>query len=100
MESESKWSALEIEKATERVCIGGKDAGIDFFKRHPSLGFAVAVGIQCEVNALRDALQNLAYLMAQISPPPYGHKCQWCGDCTKRAKDEARAVLNKTKLDY
>lgn len=33
---------------------------------------------------LVEALQNLAYYTARISPPPYGHNCQWCGDCIKR----------------
>jgi hypothetical protein len=45
--------------------------------------------------ALRDALQNLSYLAAHIYPPPYGHRCMWCGDCTRRAKDEARAALSQ-----
>jgi len=42
---------------------------------------------------LIEALQNLAYYEARISPPPYGHNCRWCGDCVQRAKDDARAAL-------
>lgn len=47
--------------------------------------------------ALYEALQNLAYYEARISPPPYGHKCRWCGDCVQRAKDEARAALRQAR---
>ena len=43
--------------------------------------------------AMYAALQNLAYCGSRISPPPYGHKCQWCGECVARARADARAAL-------
>jgi hypothetical protein len=49
------------------------------------------------VKELREAAQNVAYCMARIGPPPYGHSCMWCGDCVKRAKDDLRAALEHTK---
>jgi hypothetical protein len=45
------------------------------------------------VAQLEAALQNICYMVARISPPPYGHRCQWCSDCVTRAKDDARAAL-------
>lgn len=49
--------------------------------------------MQLERYRLRDALQNLAFYTARISPPPYGHSCRWCEVCVQRAKDDARAAL-------
>lgn len=42
--------------AADEVCSGGKVAGIEFFGRHPELGFAVAVDLQCELNEARELL--------------------------------------------
>ena len=46
---------------------------------------------------LLEALRNLSYMAARISPPPYGHKCMWCGHCVQRAKDDARLALAKAE---
>lgn len=46
---------------------------------------------------LLEALRNLAYLESRISPPPYDHKCRWCADCVKRAKDDARKAIEKAE---
>lgn len=46
---------------------------------------------------LYTALQNLAFFAAWISPPPYGHKCQWCEACSRRVKAEARHALKKAR---
>ena len=46
---------------------------------------------------LLEALRNFAYCAARISPPPYGHRCMWCGDCVQKAKDDARAAIAKAE---
>jgi hypothetical protein len=51
------WPPESVEAAIQRICIGGEDAGIAFFQRHPHLGFAIAVYTQCE---LTEALAKLA----------------------------------------
>jgi hypothetical protein len=47
----------EVDAATERICIGGKDSAIDFFSRHPDLGLAIAVDLQCELTERKDQLR-------------------------------------------
>ena len=91
--SENKWSEAEVEKATERVCVGGKEAGIDFFTRHPSLGFSVAVGIQCEVNALREALIEILTWQGPGTAQDEGAKYSTWGE----AEELCRAALEKSK---
>lgn len=44
---------------------------------------------------LLEALQNLAYYVSRIAPPPYGHSCMWCAACVTKAKDAARAAIYK-----
>lgn len=50
------WSTEDREKAELQVCAGGKDAGTEFFKRHPNVAFSVAVDLQCEINEARELL--------------------------------------------
>jgi hypothetical protein len=47
----------EVAAATERICIGGKNSAIDFFSRHPHLGVAIAVDLQCELTERKDQLR-------------------------------------------
>jgi hypothetical protein len=58
----------EIKKAIAIICIGGKDVGISFFKRHPELGFNVAVAVQADLTdregQLLDALRELRTITA------------------------------------
>ncbi len=54
---------------------------------------AVPAQHAARIEELERALQNICYMVARISPPPYGHRCRWCDDCTKRAKADARAAL-------
>jgi DNA-binding NarL/FixJ family response regulator len=53
----------EWDEAVRQVCSGGWDAGVEFFIRHPNLGFAAATTIQCELNR---ALTQIAALEMQV----------------------------------
>ncbi len=46
---------------------------------------------------LLKALQNLMYCEMRISPPPYDHKCMWCGHCIQRAKNDARIAIGEAE---
>lgn len=50
-------------EATNKVCLGGWDAGVGFFGRHPRLGFACATTIQCDLDK---ASAQIAALSAQV----------------------------------
>jgi len=53
-----EWTREELEKAELQLCIGGKAAGVAFIERHPELGFALAVDLQCENNEARELLEK------------------------------------------
>lgn len=53
---EDEFTAEEIDVAEKEICVGGKDAGIAFFSRHPKIAWAVATRTQAELNRLRAAI--------------------------------------------
>ena len=54
----AKWTEAELQAAETQVCVGGREAGIAFFRRHPNLGFRMATELQCELNAAKSAYQR------------------------------------------
>lgn len=55
----SKFTPEQEEAALRRICIGGREDALSFFARHPRLGHAVAIQIQCEADALRATLTRI-----------------------------------------
>lgn len=49
---------MKREKAIEVICIEGKDAALGFFTRHPHLGLAIAINLQCELSASLELLRE------------------------------------------
>lgn len=64
-----EYTEAERMTAETQVCIGGCEAGVAFFGRHPELGFGAAVHMQCELNEaallIRGVLQSPAMTLAQ-----------------------------------
>ena len=49
---------------------------------------------ECGYSELVAAMHNLR-LRDKGGPNPYGHDCEWCGQCWYRAQDEADVALAK-----
>lgn len=66
-----EWSQAEREKAAEQICIGGKFPGRAIFRRHPKLGYEVAIALQCEVNFLRAQIEEARELLTKAKDYTY-----------------------------
>lgn len=60
MANEKVWTPADRDAAATKLCIGGREAGVAFFGRHPHLGFAVAEDLQCELTEAKELLHKLS----------------------------------------
>lgn len=99
-EVSKKWSHLASINGDARalIILSSDEPGYcevvgEIIKKDHAAIIVAAVNSYPSRQRLVEALQNLSYYVARISPPPYGHKCMWCEDCVTRAKSEARSAL-------
>ena len=55
----TNYTEEERKRAAGQICVGGKEAGIAFFERHPRLGFTAAIDLQCELNRAIELLKRV-----------------------------------------